>query len=110
MTLRYGPRSARSTRDWIACGTSIEPSEPGCGLAIAIRSSPAPESKSGSSAQPDRPVIALGVALRRGLYTGPARGVSSAGRAPALQAGGHRFDPGTLHRSTRPVVAISVGA
>src|SRR5215475_11974445 len=28
------------------------------------------------------------------------RGVSSAGRAPALQAGGHRFDPGTLHRST----------
>src|SRR6266850_5537029 len=26
-----------------------------------------------------------------------ARGVSSAGRAPALQAGGHRFDPGTLH-------------
>src|SRR5262245_35352426 len=28
------------------------------------------------------------------------RGVSSAGRAPALQAGGHRFDPGTLHRFT----------
>jgi hypothetical protein len=28
----------------------------------------------------------------------PVRGVSSAGRAPALQAGGHRFDPGTLHR------------
>ena len=26
------------------------------------------------------------------------RGVSSAGRAPALQAGGHRFDPGTLHQ------------
>ena len=25
------------------------------------------------------------------------RGVSSAGRAPALQAGGHRFDPDTLH-------------
>ena len=35
-------------------------------------------------------------------YTGPARGVSSAGRAPALQAGGHRFDPGTLHSSTTP--------
>ena len=31
------------------------------------------------------------------LYTFPRRGVSSAGRAPALQAGGHRFDPGTLH-------------
>jgi hypothetical protein len=29
------------------------------------------------------------------------RGVSSAGRAPALQAGGHRFDPGTLHHPQR---------
>ena len=28
----------------------------------------------------------------------PKWGVSSAGRAPALQAGGHRFDPGTLHQ------------
>ncbi len=27
------------------------------------------------------------------------RGVSSAGRAPALQAGGHRFDPDTLHQN-----------
>ena len=27
------------------------------------------------------------------------RGVSSAGRAPALQAGGHRFDPDTLHQA-----------
>ena len=27
-----------------------------------------------------------------------ARGCSSAGRAPALQAGGHRFDPGQLHQ------------
>ena len=26
------------------------------------------------------------------------RGYSSAGRAPALQAGGHRFDPDTLHQ------------
>ena len=26
-------------------------------------------------------------------------GCSSAGRAPALQAGGHRFDPGQLHHS-----------
>ena len=25
-------------------------------------------------------------------------GCSSAGRAPALQAGGHRFDPGQLHQ------------
>ena len=27
------------------------------------------------------------------------RGFSSAGRAPALQAGGHRFDPGNLHQN-----------
>ena len=27
------------------------------------------------------------------------RGLSSAGRAPALQAGGHRFDPDSLHHS-----------
>ena len=31
------------------------------------------------------------------LYTGETRGVSSVGRAPALQAGGRRFEPGTLH-------------
>ena len=30
-----------------------------------------------------------------------ARGCSSAGRAPALQAGGHRFDPGQLHQFFR---------
>ena len=29
------------------------------------------------------------------------RGCSSAGRAPALQAGGHRFDPGQLHHPHR---------
>jgi hypothetical protein len=28
----------------------------------------------------------------------PSRGLSSAGRAPALQAGGHRFDPDRLHQ------------
>ena len=34
-------------------------------------------------------------------FQGPARdirGYSSAGRAPALQAGGHRFDPVHLHQ------------
>ena len=31
------------------------------------------------------------------------RGLSSAGRAPALQAGGHRFDPVSLHQSLRLV-------
>ena len=37
----------------------------------------------------------------------PLWGVSSAGRAPALQAGGHRFDPGTLHHIKRLTEAIS---
>ena len=32
-------------------------------------------------------------------------GFSSAGRAPALQAGGHRFDPGTLHHKRLTEVA-----
>ena len=35
------------------------------------------------------------------------RGHSSAGRAPALQAGGHRFDPGWLHQQFKEA-AISV--
>ena len=37
------------------------------------------------------------------------RGVSSAGRAPALQAGGHRFDPGTLHqkKSYGPIAQLA---
>jgi hypothetical protein len=42
------------------------------------------------------------------------RGVSSAGRAPALQAGGHRFDPGTLHtrkaRKRGPFVCVGGNA
>ena len=43
---------------------------------------------------------------RPALRSGP-RGVSSAGRASALQAEGHRFDPGTLHRSTKPFPSSS---
>ena len=34
------------------------------------------------------------------------RGHSSAGRAPALQAGGHRFDPGWLHQDLDAIVGI----
>jgi hypothetical protein len=38
-----------------------------------------------------------------GLVIGfPVWGRSSAGRAPALQAGGHRFDPGRLHHPRLP--------
>ena len=35
-------------------------------------------------------------AVRRERYWGR----SSAGRAPALQAGGHRFEPGRLHQGS----------
>ena len=45
---------------------------------------------------PDPPPMSAGhrdVGIRR-----TRRGHSSAGRAPALQAGGHRFDPGWLHQ------------
>ena len=45
--------------------------------------------------QPDPPIL-----LRTGAVEGPRvrqRGISSAGRAPALQAGGRRFDPVILH-------------
>ena len=31
------------------------------------------------------------------------RGFSSAGRAPALQAGGQRFDPANLHHTSKEV-------
>ena len=55
---------------------------------------------------PDPPLSRRNCALARLLRPGTpstthrryrARGCSSAGRAPALQAGGHRFDPGQLH-------------
>ena len=39
-------------------------------------------------------------------FQGPARdirGYSSAGRAPALQAGGQRFDPAYLHYEKQPL-------
>ena len=36
------------------------------------------------------------------------RGISSAGRAPALQAGGRRFDPVILHHAA--VVGMGSGA
>ena len=36
------------------------------------------------------------------------RGLSSAGRAPALQAGGHRFDPDRLHHFRELVGQTSV--
>lgn len=35
------------------------------------------------------------------LFSSPVWGLSSVGRAPALQAGGHRFDPVRLHHMSR---------
>ena len=35
------------------------------------------------------------------LKSAKPRGYSSAGRAPALQAGGHRFDPDYLHHGMK---------
>ena len=43
---------------------------------------------------PLRVCLGSGFALVQGLPWG---GLSSAGRAPALQAGGHRFESGSLH-------------
>ena len=37
--------------------------------------------------------------LRKGGAVREIRGFSSAGRAPALQAGGQRFDPANLHQT-----------
>ena len=42
----------------------------------------------------------------RARYPVGARGVSSAGRAPPLQGGGRRFDPGTLHRRTPATAGV----
>ena len=38
---------------------------------------------------------------KRDLVLTRVRGISSVGRAPALQAGGHRFEPGILHHMDR---------
>ena len=48
----------------------------------------------GGVACPDRVSSRFPVPVARFLE----RGLSSAGRAPALHAGGHRFDPDRLHQ------------
>src|SRR5205823_783780 len=40
---------------------------------------------------------------RRQAQVNSIRGISSAGRAPGLQPGGHRFEPGILHNSRRDI-------
>ena len=44
------------------------------------------------------PVVQFSVTSREALKTEETRGCSSAGRAPALQAGGHGFDSHHLHQ------------
>jgi hypothetical protein len=49
-------------------------------------------------------VSLVGIPCKRtSRSTKDVRAVSSAGRAPALQAGGRRFDPVTAHGSTKPL-------
>src|SRR5204863_7080409 len=48
--------------------------------------------------------MGAGLARLESRYGSQARAVSSAGRAPALQAGGRRFEPVTAHRGT-PLLA-----
>ena len=40
------------------------------------------------------------------MLCGLGRGISSVGRAPALQAGGHRFEPGILHKVIEMILEI----
>ena len=51
------------------------------------------------------------VRIHKGPRSYPYRGCSSAGRAPALQAGGRRFEPGHLHgqRPLRSTAGLKVG-
>ena len=59
----------------------------------------APEPMARSYSKGGDPAAPSGVLEKRSLLLGVAMwGCSSAGRAPALQAGGHRFDPGQLHQ------------
>ena len=43
--------------------------------------------------------LAVSVPIAGSCAAGFPRGISSAGRAPGLQPGGHRFEPGILHQS-----------
>ena len=54
--------------------------------------------------------VPVGTSSASGAARGfnPERGVSSAGRAPALQAGDHRFDPGTLRLVTSQGFALAL--
>src|SRR5712691_179217 len=87
----------------------IHPDPPGCEMArIASQSRrEAPTNKEWRSRESG---AARGLDVYKGVHERPSnkawrseRGCSSVGRAPALQAGGHRFDPVQLHQ---PVLEV----
>ena len=67
-------------------------------------SSPVRPTRPNSAADSYLLLVKVGGVVQRGLpalhITGRNGGCSSAGRAPALHAGGHRFDPVHLHHFT----------
>ena len=92
-----------------------------CGRPATASGSPARAAGSGAPAvrpAPSQGVRPRGLTARRTFRPAAprpsptleyVRGHSSAGRAPALQAGGHRFDPGWLHRRKQPAKAGTSG-
>ena len=57
--------------------------------------------------QPDPPILLkTGAEKHVSRFVVIQRGISSAGRAPALQAGGRRFDPVILHHHLSNVAGI----
>ena len=76
------------TRRWVTPATADAASPPRCSTGAYICLTPA----NWVGAQPTNAVL---------VTISPLRAVSSAGRAPALQAGGRRFDPVTAHSGNR---------
>ena len=112
--MRSKTRVARSRkRHCLSCPHAARPFGPGSGrgaqtCATALGFANAAHSRRlGMSGQVDRRLSAraFGTCLPAQrvfcLRQKIARGCSSAGRAPALQAGGQRFDPAQLHQAKR---------
>ena len=57
---------------------------------------------------PDKREVDGSTPSRPTIFLSANRGCSSAGRAPALHAGGHRFEPVHLHHAARPVLYRSI--
>jgi hypothetical protein len=57
-----------------------------------------PDKREVDGSSPSRPTTLCGFEISNLKFEIPGWGCSSAGRAPALHAGGHRFDPVHLHQ------------